>query len=126
MLAGMAVRPSGPTGQRGRCSIPAGLPEVDIRPAFVVLPAGTAHAVFLCAFHQGSPVRHVLCYTLAYEGFAPLVKLLSATPTFTDEALFFILFYSTVQYVLYFYIFYAQISVNNLQMGRPLCIIQCE
>ena len=32
-----------------------------------------------------------------------LVKLLSATPTLTDEALSFILFYSSVQYVLYSY-----------------------
>ena len=59
-------------------SIPMGLPEVDIRPDFVVLPAGSAHTVLLCVFHQGFLILHVLCYTLADEGYGPL--LLSCCP----------------------------------------------
>ena len=51
VLIGMAVRAFGVAGQRGLCSIPAGLPEVDVRPALVVLPAGAADAVFFCVFH---------------------------------------------------------------------------
>ena len=41
----------GLAGQRGLCSIPPGFPEADIRPAPVVLPAGPAHAIFLCILH---------------------------------------------------------------------------
>ena len=48
---------------------PAGLPEVDVRPAFVILPAGTADAVFFRVLHQGLPICHVLCYTFAHEGY---------------------------------------------------------
>ena len=40
--------------------------------ALVVLSAGTADAVFLRVLHQGLPIRHVLCYTLAHEGYGPL------------------------------------------------------
>ena len=72
VLVGMAVGPSGLTGQGGHTSVPAGFPKVDVRPALVVLPAGTADAVFLRVFHQGLPIRHVLCYTLAHEGYGPL------------------------------------------------------
>ena len=51
VLIRMTVRSSGLAGE-GRCTaIPALLPEVDVRPAFVVLPAGTAHAVLLCVLH---------------------------------------------------------------------------
>ena len=32
-------------------SVPATLPEVDIRPAFVIFPTGTADAVFRRVFH---------------------------------------------------------------------------
>lgn len=80
MLVGMAVGTSGLTGQRCHTSIPAGLPEVDVRPALVVFPAGTADAVFFCVFHQGLPICHVLCYTRAHEGYGPpFVKLSVAT-----------------------------------------------
>ena len=72
VLVGMAVRPPGLAGQGCHAPIPAGLPEVDVRPALVVFPAGTAHAVFFCVLHQGLPIRHVLCYTLAHEGYGPL------------------------------------------------------
>ena len=68
MLVGMVVRASGLAGQGCHTSIPACLPEVDIRPAFVVLPARTAHAVFGCILHQGLPILHVLCYTFTHEG----------------------------------------------------------
>ena len=47
----MAVRASGLAGKGRRTSVPALLPEVDIRPALVVLPTGAAHAVFLCVLH---------------------------------------------------------------------------
>jgi len=72
VLVGMAVGTSGLTGQRLHRSIPAGFPEADIRPALVVFSAGSAHAVFLRVFHQGLPICHVLCYTLAHEGYGPL------------------------------------------------------
>lgn len=52
------------TGQRFYDPVPAHLPEVDVGPAFVVLPAGLAHAIFLCALHQGLHICYVLCYTL--------------------------------------------------------------
>ena len=68
VLVGMTVRASGLAAQGLHCSVPTGLPEVDIRPALVVLPAGPADTVFLCVFHQGLPIRHVLCYTLVHEG----------------------------------------------------------
>ena len=72
MLIWMAMGTSGLTGQGFHRAIPSSLPEVDVRPTLVVLPAGTAHTVFLCVFHQGLPVCHVLCYTLAHEGYGPL------------------------------------------------------
>ena len=72
VLVWRAVGPPGLADQ-GFCStIPASPPEVDIRPALVKLPAGTADAVFLRVLHQGLPVCHVLCYTLAHEGYGPL------------------------------------------------------
>ena len=46
VLIWMAVGTPGLTGHRARRSVPAGLPEVDVRAALVVLPAGTAHAVY--------------------------------------------------------------------------------
>ena len=51
VLVGMAVGPSGLTDQGRHTTIPALLPEVDVRPALVVLPAGAADAVFLCVLH---------------------------------------------------------------------------
>ena len=72
VLVGMAVGPPGLTGQ-GLCrAVPASLPEINVGPALVVLPAGTDDAVFLRIFHQGLPIRHVLCYTFAHEGYGPL------------------------------------------------------
>jgi len=72
VLVGMAVGPPGLAGQGCHAPIPAGLPEVDVRPAFVVLPTGTADTIFFCVLHQGLPIRHVLCYTLVHEGYGPL------------------------------------------------------
>lgn len=72
MLIGVAVRPSGPAGQGFHAPIPPRLPEIDIRAAFVILPAGAAHAIFLRVLHQGSPIGHVLCYTLTHEVSGPL------------------------------------------------------
>ena len=77
VLIGMAVGFAGLAGQGCHTPIPAGLPEVDIGPAFVVFPAGAADAIFLCVLHQGLPIRHVLCYTLAHEGCGLLSVLLS-------------------------------------------------
>ena len=51
VLIWMAVGPSGLAGKGCRTSIPSLLPEVDVRPALVVLPAGTADAVFFCILH---------------------------------------------------------------------------
>ena len=51
MLVGVAVRPSGLAGQGCHTTIPALLPEVDVRPAFVVFPAGAADAVLFCVLH---------------------------------------------------------------------------
>ena len=51
VLVGVAVGPSGLAGQGCHTTIPALLPEVDVRPALVVLPAGAADAVFLCVLH---------------------------------------------------------------------------
>ena len=56
MLVWMAVRPPGLTGQGCRTSIPALLPEVDVRPALVVCPTGTADTVFFCILHERLPV----------------------------------------------------------------------
>ena len=51
MLIWMTVRTPGPTGQRLHTPVPASLPEIDIGPALVVLPAGSADAVFFRIFH---------------------------------------------------------------------------
>ena len=51
MLVWMTVRTSGLAGQGFHTSIPAGPPEVDIRSVPVVLPAGSAYAVFFRVFH---------------------------------------------------------------------------
>ena len=40
------------------------LPEVDVRPTLVVLPAGSCNAILFTIFHQGVAEFHVLCYTL--------------------------------------------------------------
>ena len=56
MLVWMAVRPPGLTGKGCRTSIPALLPEVDVRPALVVFPTGAADAVFFCVLHERLPV----------------------------------------------------------------------
>ena len=72
MLVWMAVRPLGLTGKGCRTSIPALLPEVDVRPALVVFPTGAADAVFFCILHERLPVCHVLCYTLVHERYGLL------------------------------------------------------
>lgn len=51
VLVGVAVGPSGLAGKGRHTSIPALLPEIDVRPALVVLPAGAADVVFLCVLH---------------------------------------------------------------------------
>ena len=51
VLVGVAVRPSGLAGQRRHTPVPALLPEVDVRPALVVFPAGAADAVLFCVLH---------------------------------------------------------------------------
>lgn len=72
VLIWMAAGPPGLAGRRSHCSVPAGLPEVDVRPALIVFSAGPADAVFLRILHQGLPICHVLCYTLAHEGYGLL------------------------------------------------------
>ena len=51
MLVWVALRPPGLAGQGLHTPIPASPPEVDIRPALAVLPAGSADAIFLRIFH---------------------------------------------------------------------------
>ena len=51
VLVGVAVRASGLAGQGRHTPVPALLPEVDVRPAFVVFPAGAADAVLFCVLH---------------------------------------------------------------------------
>ena len=72
VLVWMAVRPPGLAGKGRHASVPALLPEVDIRPALVVFPAGTAHSVLFCVLHQGLTIVHVLCYNLTHEGYGLL------------------------------------------------------
>ena len=50
MLIWMAVRTPGLAGQGRNTPIPAGTPEVNIRPALIVLPTGTAYSVFSAYF----------------------------------------------------------------------------
>ena len=72
VLVWMAVGASGLAGQGRHTSVPALPPEIDVRPALVVLPTGAADAVFLRVLHQGLPIGHVLCYTFAHEGYGLL------------------------------------------------------
>ena len=51
MLVWMAVRTPGLASQRCHTPVPAGTPEVNIRPALVVLPAGSADTILLRVFH---------------------------------------------------------------------------
>ena len=48
----------GPSGMAGSGS-PACFPEVDVRPAPVVLSAGTAHPIFLSILHPGLPIEKI-------------------------------------------------------------------
>ena len=64
MLVGMAMRTSGLAGQGLQGTVVAGTPEVDVRPAFVVLPAGTTYTVLLRVGEQRLAVFHVRCYTV--------------------------------------------------------------
>ena len=50
LFIGMAVRPPGLAGQGFHAPVPPAAPEVDIRPALVVLSAGLADAIFFCIF----------------------------------------------------------------------------
>ena len=51
MLVWMAVRTPRLAGQGLHTPVPASPPEVDIRPALIVFPAGPADAIFLRVFH---------------------------------------------------------------------------
>ena len=51
VLVWMAVGTPGLAGQGLHAPVPACLPEVDIGPAFVILPDGAADAIFLRIFH---------------------------------------------------------------------------
>lgn len=62
VLIGVAVGPSGLAGQRLSRFTPTPFPEINARPALIVLPAGTANAVFLYIFHISS--RN--CYNNGY------------------------------------------------------------
>ena len=64
VLVRVAMRTSGLAGQGLQGTVVAGTPEVDIRPAFVLLPTGTAYAVLLGIGQQRLAVFHVLCYTV--------------------------------------------------------------
>ena len=64
VLVRVAMRTSGLAGQGLQGTVVAGTPEVDIRPAFVVLAAGPAYTVLLGAGEQRLAVFHVLCYTV--------------------------------------------------------------
>ena len=68
MLPGMAVRPSGLTAKGFYRPVPATAPEVDVGASFVVFAAGSANTILFCVLHQGLPILHVLCYTVAHEG----------------------------------------------------------
>ena len=69
MLPGMAVRPSGLTAKVFYRPVPVTAPEVDVGASFVVFAAGSANAILLCVLHQVLPIPHVLCYTVAHEGY---------------------------------------------------------
>ena len=64
VLVRVAMRTSGLAGQGLQGTVVAATPEVDVRPAFVVLPAGTAYTVLLRVGEQRLAVFHVLCYTV--------------------------------------------------------------
>ena len=66
MLVGMTVRTPEPADQGLQGTVVAGTPEVDVGPAFVVLPAGTAYAVLPGIGERRPAVFHVLCDTV-YE-----------------------------------------------------------
>ena len=72
MLVRMTVWPPGSASQGFHTSVPSGPPEVDIGPSTVIFSAGLADTVFFSVLHQGLPICHVLCYTLAHEGCGPL------------------------------------------------------
>ena len=77
MLIWMAARTTGLADQGFYTPIPATPSEVDIRPVLLVLPAGTADAIFLRIFYDRLSVCHVLCYTLSHKGCGLLSVLLS-------------------------------------------------
>ena len=69
MLPGMTVRPSGLTAKGFYRTVPATAPEADVGTSLVVFAAGSANAILLCVLHQGLPIPHVLCYSVAHEGY---------------------------------------------------------
>ena len=89
MLVWMAVRPPGLTGKGCRTSIPALLPEVDVRPALVVFPTGAADAVFFCIPHERLPVV-ILLFMRDMVSFR---KLLCGNSTLVHETLSLLLFF---------------------------------
>ena len=70
MLVWMAVRTFGLASEGLHASIPAGPPEVDIRPVPIVLPAGTAYAVLLRVFRSGLPICYVLVIVILIKDVA--------------------------------------------------------
>lgn len=117
MLVGVVTGPAGLTRQRLYRAVPACFLEINIRPGSIILSAGPPNAVLLCVFHQGLPVRHVLCYILAHKGCGLLSLLLvCGNSTLTDVAASFILFYLLVQYVWYSY----KARTVNLRRGLEI------
>ena len=68
MLVWMVVQASGLADKGSYTSIPASLPEVDIRAGFVVLPARTAYTIFGCILTLGIVESACLVYAITHEG----------------------------------------------------------
>lgn len=91
------VRTSGLAGQRFHTSIPARLPKVDIRPAFVIFPAGRAYAIFRRILHEGLPnTCSLVLYSYLHDGteFLFLGFVVCGNLTIPYEGSVLLLFYS--------------------------------
>lgn len=67
-LVWMAVGPSGLADPGLHTSVPARLSEVDVRPAFVILSACPADAVFLCVLYERFDPLYLVRYWLCRIG----------------------------------------------------------
>ena len=67
VLVRMMRRASGAAGQGFYGAVPRLPPEVDVGTALVVLPVGSADAVFCGVFQKGLPEPQMLCYTDCHE-----------------------------------------------------------